>query len=92
MPSDGPSDMTVTVTLEDYAYITGSNITLHCSADSKPPAVFKWLFNDEDLNHSGPTLRLEGVAVSNAGNYKCSAYNSVTSRTSNKTVMIRILG
>ncbi|XP_010795162.1 carcinoembryonic antigen-related cell adhesion molecule 1-like, partial [Notothenia coriiceps] len=87
----GPSNTTMTITPMRSAYITGSNITLSCSAESKPPAGVQWMFNGVKLNHFGPELQLEMVAENKSGNYKCILHNTVTSRFTSKSGMIRIL-
>ncbi|XP_033958130.1 cell adhesion molecule CEACAM5-like [Pseudochaenichthys georgianus] len=61
----GPSNTTMTITPMRSAYITGSNITLSCSAESNPPAGVQWMFNGVHLNHFGPELQLEMVAENN---------------------------
>ncbi|KAI4811474.1 hypothetical protein KUCAC02_014379 [Chaenocephalus aceratus] len=87
----GPSNTTMTITPTRSAYITGSNITLSCSAESNPPAGVQWMFNGVHLNHFGPELQLEMVAENKSGNYKCILHNTFTSRFTSESGMIRIL-
>lgn len=89
--SYGPSNTTMTITPMTYIHRTGTNITLSCSADSKPPAMIRWMRNGVYLNHSGPNLQLERVTESETGVYKCVLHNAVTHRFSSASAMIRIL-
>lgn len=75
-----------------YTYRTGSNITLSCSAESSPPAMIQWMVDGMYLNQFGPQLQLEMVTESNSGHYQCLFHNTVTSRFSSASAMIRILG
>lgn len=90
--SDGPSNTTMTIMPMRSTYITGSNITLSCSADSIPPAIIQWMVDGMYLNQSGPQLQLQMVKESNSGNYQCLFYNTVTLLFSSKSAMINILG
>lgn len=74
------------------AYITGSNITLSCSAESSPQAMIQWMVDGVYINHFGPQLQLERVTKSNSGNYRCVFHNTVTGRFSSKSAMIKIVG
>lgn len=75
-----------------HAYRTGDNITLSCSADSSPAARVWWLVDGKDSNKTGPQLQLQSVTESNSGDYTCMLHNNVTSRFSNESRRIRILG
>ncbi|KAM3873269.1 carcinoembryonic antigen-related cell adhesion molecule 1 [Diretmus argenteus] len=79
-----------TIPMKDV-YITGSNITLSCSAESDPPATIQWAFDGMDLTHSGSQLQLKKVTLNHTGSYKCVFYNNVTSRFSYASEMIRIM-
>ncbi|XP_073342285.1 cell adhesion molecule CEACAM5-like [Pagrus major] len=74
-----------------YIHRTGTNITLTCSAESKPSAKIQWMFDGVYLNHSGPQLKLERVVEKNSGNYQCLLHNTVTSRFASTSAMIRVL-
>ncbi|KAK9514052.1 hypothetical protein VZT92_027541 [Zoarces viviparus] len=89
--SYGPSNTTMGIMPMRSTHITGSNITLSCSADSSPPAMIQWMVDGVYLNHFGPHLQLETVAESNSGNYQCMFHNTVTLRFSSKSAMIRIM-
>ncbi|XP_069560020.1 carcinoembryonic antigen-related cell adhesion molecule 1 [Brachyistius frenatus] len=89
--SYGPSNTTMMIMPMKYIYKTGSNITLSCSAESSPPAMIQWMIDGVYLNQFGPHLQLEKVTESQSGNYKCLFHNSVTSRFSSTSAMIRIL-
>ncbi|XP_036929480.1 carcinoembryonic antigen-related cell adhesion molecule 5-like [Acanthopagrus latus] len=89
--SYGPSNVTMTVMPMRHIHRTGSNITLMCSAESKPQETIQWMVDGMYLNQSGPQLNLESVAESNSGNYKCLLHNTVTSRFASASAMIMVL-
>ncbi|XP_049902626.1 hemicentin-2-like [Epinephelus moara] len=89
--SYGPHNTSMTIMPMRSTYKTGSNITLSCSAESSPQAMFQWMFNWMYLNKSGPLLQLERVTVSDSGTYKCIIHNTVTARFSSESAMIRIV-
>lgn len=89
--SYGPSNITMMIMPMRSTYITGSNITLSCSAESSPPAMIQWMVDGMYLNQFGPQLQLENVTESNSGSYQCLFHNTVTSRFSSKSAMIRIV-
>lgn len=89
--SYGPSNVTMTTMPMMHIHRTGTNITLMCSAESKPEATIQWMFDGMYLNQSGPQLKLERVAESNSGNYKCLFHNTVTSRFASASEMIMVL-
>ncbi|XP_062395016.1 hemicentin-1-like [Sardina pilchardus] len=78
--SYGPSNLMLEVAPYKMAYISGSNVDLTCSADSKPAASYEWLFNDISLNKFGENLELTDLEMSETGQYTCLVHNSVTSR------------
>ncbi|KAF4086288.1 hypothetical protein AMELA_G00104200 [Ameiurus melas] len=62
----------------------GFELTLTCVTDAEPvPHKYSWYFKPEHeqqfvtLSHTDEKYRIEKVAVSNAGLYKCSAQNDV---------------
>lgn len=89
--SYGPSNLTMMMVPTKYIYSTGSNITLSCSAESSPPALIQWMVNGTYLDQFVSQLQLERVTESNAGNYQCLFHNTVTSRFSSASAVIRIL-
>lgn len=89
--SYGPSNLTMAALPEQLAYISGSNITVSCSADSNPPALIQWSYNGVSLNKEGQTLRLANTFQNQSGSYTCTAYNTVTLRFSTASKTIRII-
>ncbi|XP_052050524.1 V-set and immunoglobulin domain-containing protein 10-like [Apodemus sylvaticus] len=64
-------------------YVTaGSNVTLHCSAPSRPPSDIAWSLADptEAAVPAGPRLLLPAVGPGHAGAYACIAANPRTGR------------
>lgn len=90
--SDGPSNTAMTLVPMELAYTTGDNITLSCSADSSPAARIWWMVNGMEINNTGSHLQLQNVTESNSGNYTCMFHNTVTSRFTSESKMIKILG
>ncbi|XP_047216035.1 carcinoembryonic antigen-related cell adhesion molecule 5-like isoform X2 [Girardinichthys multiradiatus] len=89
--SYGPSNTTVKVMPDLYMHRSGSDITLSCSADSRPTATFQWMFNEVYLNRSSSKLDLQNIKENNSGIYKCVSYNPVTMRFNNNTREIRVM-
>nr|XP_046254230.1 carcinoembryonic antigen-related cell adhesion molecule 1 [Scatophagus argus] len=89
--SYGPSNTMISLMPMKYIYRTGSNITLHCSSESSPPAMIQWMLDGVYLNQFAPQLQLEKTTESNSGNYQCILHNTVTSRFSSTSAIIRIL-
>ncbi|XP_028326266.1 carcinoembryonic antigen-related cell adhesion molecule 1 [Gouania willdenowi] len=87
--SYGPSNVTLTVSsTNENHHQTGSNITLSCSAESRPPAIIQWIFNGAPLNHSGKELTLENLTLSHSGVYQCLLHNTVTGRYNSVNIFI----
>ena len=78
--SDGPKDINLTISLLQEYYEEGSDITLSCSADSRPAALFYWILNGDFRSDTGPELRLMNIQMSQSGNYSCQAVNNKTLR------------
>ncbi|KAM6936745.1 cell adhesion molecule CEACAM1-like [Lycodopsis pacificus] len=79
--SYGPDDITLKISPSQEYYEEGSDITLTCSADSRPVAHYTWFLNGTLLSDTGPELRLMNIQESESGNYSCQAFNSRTMRT-----------
>ncbi|XP_051263033.1 carcinoembryonic antigen-related cell adhesion molecule 5-like [Dicentrarchus labrax] len=77
--SYGPDNINLTSPSKEY-YVRGSNITLSCSAVSRPAALFQWFLNGDRLSDTGPELRLMNIQNSQSGNYSCQAFNNKTLR------------
>uniref|UniRef100_A0A8C4D9N5 Ig-like domain-containing protein n=1 Tax=Dicentrarchus labrax TaxID=13489 RepID=A0A8C4D9N5_DICLA len=77
--SYGPDNINLTSPSKEY-YVRGSNITLSCSAVSRPAALFQWFLNGDRLSDTGPELRLMNIQNSQSGNYSCQAFNNRTMR------------
>ncbi|XP_045712445.1 V-set and immunoglobulin domain-containing protein 10-like isoform X4 [Phyllostomus hastatus] len=83
----GPDPPVITVSSDRDAapahYVTaGSNVTLRCTAASRPPADFAWSLADpnEAAVPAGPRLLLPAVEPGHAGAYACLASNPRTGR------------
>ncbi|KAJ8354755.1 hypothetical protein SKAU_G00223220, partial [Synaphobranchus kaupii] len=78
--SFGPDNVMVTVDPPKEFHTPGSNLTLSCSAQSSPPAEFRWAFNGKMLNTEGQKLKVENIQGNQSGNYTCWAHNNRTLR------------
>ncbi|KAJ4931229.1 hypothetical protein JOQ06_025527 [Pogonophryne albipinna] len=76
----GPEKTHLTISQPQKYYENGSDISLMCSADSRPSAVFKWFLNGALLSDTGSELSLMNVQISQSGNYSCQAFNNKTLR------------
>nr|XP_033958136.1 carcinoembryonic antigen-related cell adhesion molecule 5-like [Pseudochaenichthys georgianus] len=76
----GPENVNLVKSPSWDHYEKGSNISLMCSADSRPSAVFKWFLNGSQLSDTGSELSLMNVQISQSGNYSCQAFNNKTLR------------
>uniref|UniRef100_A0A671WB44 Ig-like domain-containing protein n=1 Tax=Sparus aurata TaxID=8175 RepID=A0A671WB44_SPAAU len=95
--SYGPENVNLNVKVSKGYYLEGSNISLSCSAVSRPAAQFYWLLNGAYLNDTGPEFKLVNIQMSQSGNYSCQAFNNKTlryetSQSSAVTVLERISG
>uniref|UniRef100_UPI0037E9B068 carcinoembryonic antigen-related cell adhesion molecule 5-like n=1 Tax=Semicossyphus pulcher TaxID=241346 RepID=UPI0037E9B068 len=78
--SYGPENTNLKLSPSQEYFEKGSNISLSCSADSRPEAHFNWFLNGEELPDTGPELRLVNVQERQSGNYSCQASNFKTLR------------
>ncbi|XP_021170280.2 carcinoembryonic antigen-related cell adhesion molecule 1 [Fundulus heteroclitus] len=78
--SYGPENTTLKVSQSTEHYVEGSDITLACSAESRPSAEFTWFLNGDPLPDTGPELKLKNINISQSGNYSCRAFNDKTRR------------
>ncbi|KAF6716615.1 Carcinoembryonic antigen-related cell adhesion molecule 5 [Oryzias melastigma] len=76
--SYGPENTKMSASPSQEFYEEGSDITLSCSADSRPSAQFTWFVNGTKLPDSGPELTLRNIQFSQRGDYSCQAFNSKT--------------
>ncbi|XP_073340700.1 cell adhesion molecule CEACAM5-like [Pagrus major] len=78
--SYGPGNVILMLSPSQEDYVEGSNITLSCSAVSRPSALFYWLLNGDYLSDIGPELKLVNIQMNQSGNYGCQAFNNKTLR------------
>ncbi|AWO96335.1 putative carcinoembryonic antigen-related cell adhesion molecule 5-like [Scophthalmus maximus] len=76
--SFGPENTSLSPSLKFYE--EGSNISLTCSAVSRPAAQVQWFLDGDELTDAGPELRLTDIRTSQSGNYSCRAFNNKTMR------------
>lgn len=76
--SVGPENIHVEISPLEELYEEGATITLKCSADSRPPAQFTWILNENLLPDAGAELRLINVQSNQSGNYSCQVFNNKT--------------
>uniref|UniRef100_A0A665WDN1 Ig-like domain-containing protein n=1 Tax=Echeneis naucrates TaxID=173247 RepID=A0A665WDN1_ECHNA len=76
----GPENVNLTLSPLQENYVQGSNISLTCSAVSRPAASLYWFLNGDLLSDTGPELRLVNLQMSQSGNYSCQAFNNKTLR------------
>lgn len=70
---------------------TGSQITLNCSAESRPPSNYTWFLNDSMLT-SGWMYVIDNATSDNSGKYSCVATNDVTKQNSSAIKDLMVIG
>uniref|UniRef100_A0A8C9SHM5 Ig-like domain-containing protein n=1 Tax=Scleropages formosus TaxID=113540 RepID=A0A8C9SHM5_SCLFO len=90
----GPSNISLTVSPHVAAHRAGSDLTLSCSSESNPPALYHqyfWTFNN-GINFVGMSskLTIHYANVSNAGWYTCAAQNWLLNTTSSTNITLNV--
>uniref|UniRef100_A0A3B4T3T3 Ig-like domain-containing protein n=1 Tax=Seriola dumerili TaxID=41447 RepID=A0A3B4T3T3_SERDU len=90
---NGPENIKLTISPSQKYYVEGSNISLMCSAVSKPSALFQWFLNGGLLSDTESDLRLINIQESQSGNYSCQAFNNKTlSNQTSQPSVVSVLG
>ncbi|XP_037641912.1 carcinoembryonic antigen-related cell adhesion molecule 5-like isoform X6 [Sebastes umbrosus] len=76
----GPENINLIIYPSQEHYVEGSDISLMCSAVSRPSAQFQWFLNGNLQSDTEPELRLMNIQMSQSGNYSCRAFNNKTMR------------
>ncbi|XP_034553522.1 carcinoembryonic antigen-related cell adhesion molecule 5-like [Notolabrus celidotus] len=78
--SYGPENTKLRLSPSQEHFVVGSDISLFCSADSRPDPHFDWFLNGDQLPGTGPELRLINIQKRQSGNYTCRSFNNKTLR------------
>ncbi|XP_049440133.1 carcinoembryonic antigen-related cell adhesion molecule 5-like [Epinephelus fuscoguttatus] len=72
----GPENVQITGPSEIHL---NENLTLTCSAESRPPATYTWILNGTKI-HNSAVFTKDNIQHSDSGIYTCEAMNDVTGR------------
>ncbi|XP_041669068.1 carcinoembryonic antigen-related cell adhesion molecule 5-like [Cheilinus undulatus] len=76
--SYGPENTKLTLIPSKDHYDEGADITMSCSADSRPEAQFEWYQYGNKLPDTGSELNLTNIQTGDSGEYSCRAFNTKT--------------
>ncbi|XP_078093191.1 cell adhesion molecule CEACAM5-like [Mustelus asterias] len=89
--SCGPDRPNLSIQPDLSFYIVGRTIAFSCSAESNPPAEFKWYLNDILLQQTGSELIIDNITSNGTGNYTCVAFNSLTNISNESTKLVIVI-
>ena len=81
----------------DQTVLEGSNLQLFCEASGSPAPNITWtrMFENGSVSrevlHTGPTWNIENINRTNAGIYRCTAYNAIVNPVLNHTQKLYVL-
>ncbi|ROL48191.1 Carcinoembryonic antigen-related cell adhesion molecule 20 [Anabarilius grahami] len=87
----GPDD--VSIKGQDVVDL-GDRVSLSCSANSLPSALFRWMFNGTDTGVTTDTYTIDKTDFTHSGDYDCTAWNNVTNRsaTQRQSLLVKVGG
>ncbi|XP_041844403.1 mediator of RNA polymerase II transcription subunit 15 isoform X2 [Melanotaenia boesemani] len=74
--------------------LVGQTVTLTCTSNSQPPALFSWQYNGQPVTSGQPdsgVLSLQTSSTKQSGQYVCTARNSITGGTSQQSTDLAIV-
>ena len=94
MPTDGPDIPQIDVTpysLTDkgYSALERERVLLMCQAQSNPPSVYTWYYNNSQVN-GGPSFIINKILRSHTGKYACRAQNTQLDTSSIKSINLTV--
>lgn len=57
--------------------LEGLPLTIRCPVTATPPLHFSWLKDGKDINQTDELMTIKSAAMSDKGNYTCTASNHV---------------